>query len=307
MRLITGAEPLPEPLRGAAFALGVMDGVHAGHQAVLESARQAARARNAPLAAAVFEPHPRHFFQPDSTPFRLQTSAQRAAAFAALGVDAVVEMTFDAGLAHMPHEAFARDILAGRLGAKHVSVGFDFHFGLGRAGNHATLAADGAALGFSVSTVEAVLQDGLKISSTAIRRLLAEGKPREAATLLTRPWAIEGEVITGAQRGRTINFPTANIALGVYQRPLFGVYAVQAELGGRAVAGVANCGMKPTVGSVAPLLEAHFFDFDGDLYGRRIEVQFIDFIRAERKFESFEALKAQIEADAQTARRLLGF
>ncbi|NWG52396.1 MAG: bifunctional riboflavin kinase/FAD synthetase [Hydrogenophilaceae bacterium] len=302
MRILDGASPLPAAFRGGALALGVMDGVHLGHQAVTA----AARAHGRPLLAAVFEPPPRRHFQPDAPPFRLQTSAQRARALAALGVDAVIELPFDQALATIEAEAFAREILAARFGAAHVAVGFDFQFGRARAGDAAALTAFGAQFGFSVSTTAPVERDGAKVSSTRIRGLIAEGEVEAAAALLTRPWAIEGIVEGGQQRGRTIGFATANVALGDYVRPRFGVYAVRVDVGGAVHGGVANVGVRPTVGAAAtPLLEAHLFDFSGDLYGRTIEAALVAFLRPEQKFESFEALKAQIERDVEAARAAL--
>lgn len=288
--------------RGASVALGAMDGVHRGHQAVLAEARR----HRLPLGAAVFEPHPRRHFHPDAPPFRLQTADQRARTLRQLGVDIVYEIPFDAALAELSDEAFARHILAEQIGAKHVTVGHDFRYGKNRTGDAAALARQGQALGFAVSVVPPVTAAGQRISSTAIRAALADGLPDEAAQLLSRPFAIEGEVIHGAQRGRTIGFPTANIALGDYLRPKFGVYAVRARIDAADVPGVANIGVKPTVGGAsAPLLEAHLFDYAGDLYGKTIEVALIAFLRPERKFESFEALKAQIEKDAADARAAL--
>ncbi len=306
MRVFTADGPIPEAFKGAAVALGVMDGVHRGHQSVLRAAGEATAARVAPLAAAVFEPHPRTHFQPDAPPFRLQTAAQRARALSACGAGAIFEIPFGPSLAALTADQFVEEVLARRLGVSHVAVGFDFRFGQGRAGDVDALARAGAVHGFSVSVTQPVLRAGEKISSTAIRARLAAGDARAAADMLTRPWAIEGVVIAGAQRGRTIGVPTANIALGAYQRPRFGVYAVRVDLGDGALRpGVANCGVKPTVGADEPLLETHVFDYEGDLYGRAIEVSFIDFIRPERAFASLDALKAQIGDDTAAARTLL--
>lgn len=293
---------------GASAALGNMDGVHLGHQAVIADAARAAAALEAPLAAVVFDPHPRLFFQPDAAPFHLQTPGQRARALAALGVARVIELRFDADLASLTDFGFAAETLAQGLGLRHVSVGADFRFGRGRMGDAEALARHGRALGFSVGAVAPVGDGfGAKISSTAIRTALAEGRPEDAGRWLGRPFAIQGAVLTGFQRGRTIGVPTANVELGAYQRPAFGVYAVRADLGdGIWRAGVANVGVKPTVSSeLLPLVETHVFDFEGDLYGRTIEVGLLHFLRPERKFESFEALTRQIAEDAAQARRLL--
>ncbi|MGE0045507.1 MAG: bifunctional riboflavin kinase/FAD synthetase [Hyphomonadaceae bacterium] len=305
MRILPGHVSAPDDLRGGAIALGVMDGVHLGHQAVLADAREAAKRLGAPFAAVVFEPHPRNHFRPDAPPFRLQTPQQRARVLTALGADAVFQIPFNAEIASLGDEEFSRVILRDALGIKHVTVGFDFQYGQGRQGRIESLRDQGKQFGFSVGVVAPVERNGEKVSSTAIRERLSEGALDEATAMLTRPWAIEGEVVHGQQRGRTIDFPTANIALGAYQRPRFGVYAVRASVDGTSLNGVANIGVRPTVGTDAPLLEAHLFDFAGDLYGRTLEVEILSFIRPEQKFESFDALKAQIGADAAEARRRL--
>jgi riboflavin kinase / FMN adenylyltransferase len=301
---------MSQPPRRAWAALGNLDGVHLGHQAVLVAAGAQAKAHAATLAAAVFEPHPRRFFQPDAPPFRLQSHAQRGRALKAAGAAHVFELRFDAAIAAMTDEAFCRDVLAAELDLAGVAVGQDFCYGKGRMGDATSLARHGARFGFGAVVVDAVddaAHPDDKISSSAIRAAIASGDMAQAALWLGRPWAIEGAVIAGFQRGRTIDFPTANIDLADYARPAFGVYAVRVHLGdGLARAGVANCGVKPTVGGAsAPLLETHVFDFDGDLYGRTIEVALHHFLRPERKFESFAALTAQIGADAERARSLL--
>lgn len=298
----------PPELRGAVAALGNFDGVHIGHQAVIAAARVRASALSAPSAVIVFEPHPRQHFAPQAPPFRLQTPDQRARAIEALGVTALFELRFDAAMAGRSAEAFAAEVLAQALGVRVVLIGEDFRFGRGRAGGAAELARFGAELGFEVGTTDLLGFGGEKISSSQIRAALREGRVEEAARLLGRPFAIEGEVLQGAQRGRSIGFPTANQALRAYQRPAFGVYAVEARLapGERPWPGVANFGVKPTIGGAPePLLETHLFDFAGDLYGRAIEVSLLHFLRPERRFDSFEMLRAQIAADAAAARALL--
>lgn len=291
--------------RGAAIALGNFDGVHLGHQAVIASARRAAAASGAPLGVAVFEPHPRRVFQPDAPSFRLQTNDQRARALAALGVAQLYEIGFDRALSQLSDEEFAHRILAERLGVVHVSVGADFRFGRGRMGDAASLARFGAALGFSVDAV-APVGNGAKISSSAIRTALSEGAVDQAAALLGRFWAIEGIVQRGFQRGREFGFATANVALGDYVPPRLGVYAVRVAIEGRLFDGVASVGVNPTVGTLpAPLLEAHIFDFDADIYGKSIEVELIAFLRDEAKFETAEILARQIAEDAGAARALL--
>lgn len=300
--------PLPSHARGAAVALGNFDGVHKGHQAVIASARAVAQRIGAPLAAAVFEPHPRHFFQPDAAPFRLQSAAQRAQAMAALAVEHIFEITFDRTLTQLTDREFAEHVLSAQFGAKHVSVGGDFRFGRGRIGDVESLARYGAACGFSVEAVAPIIDNGgAPVSSSAIRTALLHGDTATARALLGRPWAIQGVVARGQERGAEFGVPTANVALGAYLRPRLGVYAVRVDIGDGVVRpGVASLGVNPTFGALPePLLEAHLFDFDGDLYGRLIEVQFVEFLRDEAKFDSAEALKAQMRRDASDACAIL--
>ena len=298
---------VPQDARGAAIALGNFDGVHLGHQAVIASAREVAEARGVALGAAVFEPHPRRFFKPDLPPFRLQTGKQRARALGEAGVTEVFEIGFDAALAQSTDREFAERVLHDLLGASHVSVGADFRFGRGRMGDAASLAALGNEFGFSVDAVSPVIGGGAKISSTAIREAIAAGEMAKAKAMLSRPWAIEGEVLRGFQRGRDFGLPTANLALGDYVRPRLGVYAVRVDLGdGVQLPGVASVGVNPTVGALPqPVLEAHLFDFSGDLYGKHIEVELNAFLRDEVKFENVEAMKAQMREDVIQARRAL--
>lgn len=295
---------IPIDARGASIALGNFDGVHLGHQAVIASARAVAEQRGIALGAAVFEPHPRRFFKPDLPPFRLQTPRQRAHALGDLGVQEVFEIGFDAALARSSDRDFAERILRDLLGAAHISVGADFRFGRGRMGDVASLERLGAELGFTISAVSPVSEGAEKISSTAVREAIATGEMRRATAMLGRPWAIEGEVLRGFARGRDFGFPTANIALGDYVRPKLGIYAVRVDLGdGVLLPGVASIGVNPTVGALAePLLETHLFDFSGDLYGSTIEVELAAFLREELKFDSVEAMKAQMKQDAIDAR-----
>lgn len=298
---------MPQDARGAAIALGNFDGVHVGHQAVIASAHEAAALSGANVGAAVFEPHPRRFFKPDTPPFRLQTPAQRARALAEVGVVEVFELEFDAAMAQTSDRDFAERILRDVLDVSHVSVGENFRFGKGRSGDVASLAAYGEALGFTVTAVSSVEENGRTISSGAIREAIAAGDLTAATAMLTRAWAIEGEVVHGFQRGAGFGFPTANVVLGDYVRPRLGVYAVRVDVGdGLLLPGVASVGVNPTVGTLPePLLEAHLLDFTGDLYGKTIEVEMIAFLRDEAKFDSVEALKAQMTQDVIDARRAL--
>ena len=297
---------IPDDARGAAIALGNFDGVHRGHQAVIASARAAAEETGAALGVLVFEPHPRRFFKPDAAPFRLQTSAQRARALAVAGVDEVFEIGFDAALANSTDREFAERLLRDCIGVTHVSVGADFRFGRGRMGDASSLRALGEELGFSVDAV-APVGGAAKISSTLVRDAIAAGDMKQAADLLGRPWAIEGEVARGFARGRELGMPTANVPLGDYVRPRLGVYATRVDLGdGVLLPAVTSIGVNPTVGELpTPLLEAHLLDFSGDLYGRRIEVELIAFLRDEAKFSDLETMKAQMRQDALDARRAL--
>lgn len=299
---------IPDDARGAAIALGNFDGVHLGHQAVIASARDVAHERCIPCGAAVFEPHPRRYFQPDAPPFRLQSNTQRARALGEFGVSDVFELGFDAAMAQTSDHDFAERVLRGALGAMHVSVGADFRFGRGRGGDVASLTRLGESFGFTVAGVAPVAyEDGEKVSSSAIRAAIAAGDMARAAALLTRPWAIEGVVQKGFQRGAGFGFPTANVALGDYVRPRLGIYAARIDLGdGVLLPGVASVGVNPTVGALpAPLLEAHLFDFSGDLYGKSIEVELAAFLRDEAKFDDTNALRRQMTQDVIDARAAL--
>lgn len=306
MSTLGPSSTVPDDARGAAIALGNFDGVHRGHQAVIASARAVAEQRGVPVGVAIFEPHPRRFFQPDAPPFRLQSSAQRARALAACGVAEVYEIGFDESLARSTDREFAQRLIHDCIGAVHVSVGADFRFGRGRMGDVESLKRLGEEFGFTVEAV-APVGGAEKISSTAVREAIAAGDMARAADLLGRPWAIEGEVRRGFARGRGFGFPTANLALGDYVRPRLGIYAVRVDLGdGVLLPGVASVGVNPTVGSLpAPVLEAHLLDFSGDLYGRLIEVELIAFLRDEAKFDDTDALKTQMTQDVIEARRAL--
>jgi riboflavin kinase/FMN adenylyltransferase len=297
---------IPDDARGASVALGNFDGVHLGHQAVIASARVAGRRLGAALGVIVFEPHPRRFFQPEAPAFRLQTSGQRARALAALEVEEVFEIGFDASLARSTDREFAERLLHDSIGVRHVSIGADFRFGRDRMGDAESLRKLGEEFGFSVDPVTPI-GGATKISSTLIRKAIVAGDMKQAAELLGRSWAIEGEVQRGFERGRTFGMPTANIALADYVRPRLGVYATRVDLGdGVFLPGVASVGVNPTVGALPePLLETHLLDFSGDLYGQRIEVELVAFLRDEAKFDGVEALKVQMQQDAIEARRAL--
>jgi riboflavin kinase / FMN adenylyltransferase len=305
MERLDGGSTVPPHLAGGIVALGNFDGFHLGHQAVVGQAVARARAEGRPALVATFDPHPVRHFRPDTPPFRLTTLDQRERLFAAAGVDAMVVFAFDAALAALSAEAFA-ERLAARLQVAGVVTGEDFTFGQGKRGDVAMLAALGTAHGFTAETVGAVTLDGETVSSSRIRALLRAGDPRGAARLLTRPFAIEATVQHGDKLGRTIGYPTANLDMGKYLRPAYGIYAVTARLpDGRQVQGAANLGIRPTFDPPKELLEPYFFDFSGDLYGQTIEVALIDYIRPEAKFDSLDALTAQMEADCAEARARL--
>jgi len=305
MELVRDWRELPAALRGATVALGNFDGVHLGHAHVLRAAHGARP--GAKLAVLTFEPHPRELFRPDDPAFRLTLSAERAEALAALGVQIVYEMPFDRSFSLLRAEAFVDEVLHRGVGAAHLACGPDFAFGHRRGGDVGFLAARAEALGIGLTVVPPLADAGGPISSTRIRRLLQDGYPERAAAELGRPWAVRGPVTHGDQRGRTIGFPTANVPLGRHLEPARGVYAVQARLSdGTTVPGVANIGRRPTVNEgTESRLEVHLFDYDGDLYGHEIAVALHAFLRAERKFASFDDLRVQIAADADQARTLL--
>jgi riboflavin kinase / FMN adenylyltransferase len=307
LKLVRGWNDLKPEERGAAVALGNFDGVHRGHQRVIAAAALAARELAAPLGVISFEPHPRRFFQPEAEPFRLMSLDQQARVLEALGVDLLYVLPFDADMAGMSDEAFAVHVLAEGLGARQVTAGFDITFGKGRSGDPKGLRRYGKAHGFEVGIVEQLGDaEAEKFSSSTIRQALAEGRPERAAAILGRPFAIEGVVQRDRQLGRKLGFPTANVPLGDYVVPKLGVYATRSTLAdGRCVPGVANLGQNPTTGLVAPRLEVWMFDFDEEIYGQTLETELVAFLRPEVKFDSVEALVAQVQADALQARALL--
>jgi riboflavin kinase / FMN adenylyltransferase len=303
---IAGGERAPEALRGAIVALGNFDGFHKGHQAVVGRAVARARAKGRPAIVATFDPHPVRYFKPDLPPFRLTTLDQRERLFAAAGADAMLVLAFDAVLANVSAEAFVIDWLGEKLGAAGVVTGEDFTFGKGRGGNCAVLRDVGAPLGIGCETVGPVSEGGEIVSSSRIRDALVTGDCATATRLLTRPFAIEGVVQHGDKVGRTLGYPTANLDLGSYLRPRYGIYAVRGRLAdGRMLDGVANLGVRPSFDPPKELLEPYFFDFDEDLYGQIIEVELIEWLRGEAKFETMDALMSQMDADAARARAVL--
>ena len=306
MERLDGGSAIPPHLRGGIVALGNFDGFHLGHQAVVGRAVDQARAEGRPALVATFDPHPVRHFRPDIPPFRLTTLDQRERLFAAAGVDGMIVFHFDAALAALEAEDFVRERLVGLFGVAGVVTGDDFTFGHNKSGDAAAMAEFGRRSGFTDATVGAVMLDGTPASSSRVRDALRTGNPREAARLLTRPWAISGRVQHGDKVGREIGFPTANIDMGNYLRPAYGIYAVRGHLpDGRVLDGAANLGIRPSFNPPKELLEPYFFDFSGNLYDQMIEVELIEYLRPEAKFDSLDALITQMAADCDRARAIL--
>jgi riboflavin kinase/FMN adenylyltransferase len=307
MRWLDHRGAIPPALRGAVIALGNFDGFHRGHQAVAGEAIAWAKAEGRPSIIATFDPHPVRFFRPEVPPFRLTTLEQRQELYLAAGATAMLVFHFDAELAGTSAEDFIQRILIDRFGAHGVVTGGDFTFGKGAKGNVELLRTLGGELGLQSRVVEAVTAGEEVVSSSRIRQALRDGNPEEAARLLTRPFAIRGIVEHGDKRGRTIGYPTANVAIDNYLRPKYGIYAVTGRIlaTGQLLHGAANIGIRPQFEPPKELLEPYFFDFSGDLYGQEIEVAFHHFLRGEAKFDSLEALIEQMDKDCAEARRLL--
>jgi riboflavin kinase/FMN adenylyltransferase len=306
MQRLTLAGGIPEALRGSIVALGNFDGFHLGHQAVVGRAVQRAFHERRRAIVATFDPHPVRYFKPDVPPFRLTSLDQREALFAHAGAVAMLEFEFGEELRSTTPQEFVTRLLAERIGAAGVVTGDDFTFGKMRAGNVELLRTIGAAHGIAVETVAPVLLDGTRISSGRIREALIAGDTGLATRLMSRDFAVEGVVQGGDKRGRELGYPTANLVLGDYQRPRYGIYAVRVTLeDGSEHPGVASLGIRPTFEPPQELLEAHLLDFDGDLYGQKIEVALHAFIREERKFDRVDALVEEMKRDEAAARRLL--
>lgn len=301
-------EPMPEALRGAIVALGNFDGFHLGHEAVVAEAVEWARAEGRPAIVATFDPHPVRHFAPHVPPFRLTTLDQRQELFLAAGADAMLVFHFDGALAGMEAADFVAGLLGEHIGAAGVVTGEDFTFGKARGGNIGVLRDVGATCGIATRQVGPVRVDGQVVSSSRIRDALKAGECELATRLLTRPFAIRGPVIHGDKRGRTIGYPTANMELGQYLRPRFGIYAVTGRVlaTGQVLHGAANVGVRPMFDPPKELLEPYFFDYSGDLYGQSIEVELRHFLRPEARFDGLEPLMAQMERDCTQARALLG-
>ncbi|RMH39866.1 MAG: bifunctional riboflavin kinase/FAD synthetase [Alphaproteobacteria bacterium] len=309
MRIVKDWKHLDADDRGAAVALGNFDGIHLGHQSVIDAARRKAHEAGRPLGVVTFEPHPREYFAPDAPPFRLMNAEARANRLARMRVDVVYELPFGPEIAGMSPEAFAEEVLSRGLGVSHVVVGQDFRFGKDRAGDAELLAEMGGRLGFGVTRAPLVQLEPGEVSSTAIRKALVAGRPRDAARMLGHFHRIDGVVEHGEKRGRKLGFPTANLPLQGLLLPALGVYAVRADVlsgphkGGYE--GVASIGTRPMFGVHAPNLETHLFDFDGDLYGEHLSVALVDYLRPEAVFDNVEGLVRQMREDAAEARARL--
>lgn len=307
MRIVRDYQFVQKADRGASVAIGNFDGVHLGHQTVIDIARRAAP--DAPLGVLTFEPHPREFFAPDAPPFRLMGREARTSRLAKLGVERLYELAFNASLSALSPEAFSRNVIRDGFGLEHVVVGEDFCFGQGRAGTAADLVRHGAEMGFGVTIAPLLENADRTVSSTAIRTALSEGRPRDAAAMLGHWHRIEGEVISGEQRGRELGFPTANMSIAGIHPPAFGVYAVLVDVvdGPHAGSyhGVASLGVRPMFGKNQPNLETYLFDFTGDLYGATLSVGLVDYLRPEQKFDGLDRLVAQMKSDCTRARDIL--
>jgi riboflavin kinase / FMN adenylyltransferase len=294
-----------DSLRGAVVAIGNFDGVHRGHGAVIATALDRAKALGKPAAALTFEPHPRAFFNPREKLFRLTDEAAKLRLLARTGLDGAIVLTFDAALASLTAEEFVSRILVERFAVGGAVIGFNFHFGMKRTGSPEFLAAEGRRRGFAVDVVPPFEDNGRPISSGPIRAALAAGRVDEAAEFLGYPWFVSGEVVHGDKRGRELGFPTANLRLDMSCGLRHGIYAVRVNVGGRRYDGAASFGRRPMFDTGAVLLEAFLFDFDGDLYGQKIDVAFVGWLRDEAAFASVDALVHQMQEDARCARQKL--
>ncbi len=309
MRTLTFWTGLKSDARGACVAIGNFDGVHLGHQSVIDLARDQAKRSAAPLGVVTFEPHPREYFAADAPPFRLMSAETRAHRFEKLGVERLYQLPFDAVLANLTAEGFAGQVLSEGLGLSHVIVGADFQFGKDRGGTVEMLQEFGKDMGFGVTVAGLIEANGQEVSSTAIRNALSDGNPREAAAMLGHWHRIDGEVYGGDQRGRELGYPTANMSVNGLHPPKFGIYAVKVNvLTGPHIGeynGAASVGIRPMFGENKPNLETFIFDFSGDLYGEHLSIAFVEYLRPEARFDDLEALVSQMDSDCARAREIL--
>jgi riboflavin kinase / FMN adenylyltransferase len=305
MIVLHGLESTPPTARGAVLAIGNFDGVHRGHQALLKVVMTEGRRLGRPAGALVFEPHPREFFQPDKPHFQLTPLRRKLVLLEQLGLDIAVVLPFDANLASLSAEAFIDRIIVGALGAAHIVIGYDFRFGKDRKGDPEMLKRAGDALGFGVTVVPQIAEAGEVFSSSAIRAELAQGDVAGAANMLGHWWRVGGRVVGGAKRGTGMGFPTANLLLPRGTTLGHAIYAVRVYIDGERYLGAAYLGRRPTFDNGEAVLEVFLFDFDADLYGREIDVEFVDIVRGDAKFDSMEALKQQMTRDCERAREIL--
>lgn len=302
----TDLSAFPAHLKGGVVAIGNFDGVHRGHRAVLEEALDIGRAAGAPVFVMTFEPHPRSVFNPDNPVFRLTPFDQKCEILRACGLDGSLVLPFTREFAGVEADDFVRDILISRLGIRHAVTGYDFHFGRARKGTPDFLRQAGETHGFGVSIVKPENDEGSEvISSSRIRQALSDGDVALANGLLGYRWFVDAKVRHGDKRGRDLGYPTANLALASECPLAHGIYAVRTKLGDRFIDGVASFGRRPTFDNGAPLLEVHLFDFKEDLYDRDLRVHLISYLRGEEKFDSAEALIAQMDRDSEEARAAL--
>jgi riboflavin kinase/FMN adenylyltransferase len=305
MHVVHGHKQVPPECRGSAVAIGNFDGVHRGHRALISEAQAQAKAKGAPSAVMVFEPHPREFFQPTEPQFRLTSLTRKLVLFKKLGIDIAFVEPFNAELAAISAEAFIERVLVAGLGVVHVVIGYDFYFGNKRGGNPEMMVRAGEDLGFGVTVMPPIAEAGEAFSSSEIRLHLAQGDVKGAAHMLGETWRVAGKVVGGAKRGTGLGFPTANVPMPRGTTLGHGIYAVRAHFDGSAHNGAAYLGTRPTFDDGMPVLEVFLFDFAGDLYGREMEIEFVGFVRGDRKFHSSEELVAQMRKDIVKAREIL--
>ncbi len=305
MQICRGYDTIPPSLKGCVLAIGNFDGVHRGHQAVIGATVAEARRRGVKAGVMVFEPHPRQYFKPDLARFELTPLARKQQLFESLGVDLTAVLDFNAELASLEADMFVEQVLVAGFGVGHVVIGYDFYFGKGRGGTPETMQALGEKHSFGVSIVAPAADDGRVFSSSEIRKMLAKADVRGAALVLGHWWQVSGEITHGAQIGASLGFPTANITLPAGTALAHGIYAARIFVDQETYDGAAYLGTRPTVDDGAPALEVFLFDFDGDLYGRTIDVAFIDYVRPDMRFADMESLKVQIAKDCEVAADLL--
>jgi riboflavin kinase/FMN adenylyltransferase len=305
MQVLHGIDHVPGTARGGALAIGNFDGVHRGHQALIRATREEAARLGGPAGVIMFEPHPREFFQPDKPHFRLTPLPRKLELLATFGLDVAVVLRFDQALAGLAADDFIARVISGALAARHIVVGYDFRFGKARSGDPETLRQAGAAQGFGVTVVAQVAEAGEVFSSNAIRAELAQGDVKGAALMLGHWWRVSGPVVGGAKRGTGLGFPTANLALPAGTALGHGIYATRVHIGRETFGGAAYLGNRPMFDNGEPILEVFLLDFEDDLYGREIAVEFIDFVRADARLASLEALQEQMALDVARVREIL--